>query len=152
MSDPTTPGTTALERAVGTFKVRIQAPQVMASPEGAPAQGRRALEKQFEGEMQGASLGEMLAAGQPQKGEAAYVALESFIGTLQGRAGGFALAHLGLMQAGGQDLRIAIVPGSGTGALQGITGEMTLRIEAGVHHYELRYRLPAAPAAGATPQ
>lgn len=152
MSAPTTPDTTAQERAAGTFKVRIQAPQVMASPEGASALGRRALEKQYEGAMQGPSLGEMLAAGQPQKGEAAYVALESFTGTLNGRAGGFALAHLGLMHPGGQDLRIVIVPGSGNGALQGISGEMTLRIEAGVHHYELRYRLPAAPAAASSPQ
>ncbi|HLO93303.1 MAG TPA: DUF3224 domain-containing protein [Burkholderiaceae bacterium] len=133
-------------RATGTFKVSIQPPQMMASPEGGPAQGRRALEKQFEGGLQGRSLGEMLAAGQPQQGEAAYVALESFLGTLQDRAGGFALAHLGLMHAGQQDLRIAVVPGSGTGALQGITGELTLRIEGGVHHYELVYTLPPAAA------
>lgn len=133
--------------AVGTFKVKIQAPQAMSSPEGGPAQARRALEKQFEGGLQGSSLGDMLAAGQPQQGEAAYVALESFSGTLQGRAGGFALAHLGVMHAGGQDLRIVIVPGSGTGALQGITGELKLRIEAGTHHYELVYALPASASA-----
>ena len=133
----------APQRCSGTFKVSIQAPQMMVSPEGGPAQARRALEKQFEGGLQGQSRGEMLAAGLPQQGEAAYVAMESFQGTLQGRAGGFALAHLGLMHAGQQDLRIAIVPGSGTGGLQGITGELTLRIEAGVHHYELAYTLPA---------
>ncbi len=134
--------TVAPQHCSGTFKVSIQPPQLMVSPEGGPAQARRPLEKQFEGGLQGRSLGEMLAAGQPQQGEAAYVALESFQGTLQGRPGGFALAHLGLMQAGRHDLRIAIVPGSGMGALQGITGELTLRIEGGVHHYELAYTLP----------
>lgn len=146
---PHAPEAATPQRCSGTFKVSILPPQTMASPEGGPPQARRSLEKQFEGGLQGRSLGEMLAAGQPQQGEAAYVALESFQGTLQGRAGGFALAHLGLMHAGRQDLRIAIVPGSGTGGLQGITGELTLRIEAGVHHYELAYTLPAG--AGAAP-
>ncbi len=141
---PTVPAPPTPLRVTGTFKVKIEAPLAMSSPEGGPAQARRPLEKQFEGGLQGSSLGDMMAAGQPQKGEAAYVALESFSGTLQGRAGGFALAHLGVMHAGGQDLRIVIVPGSGTGALQGITGELRLRIEAGTHHYELVYTLPAA--------
>lgn len=141
------PSPVAPQLAVGTFKVQIQAPQAMGSPGGGPAQARRPLEKQFEGGLQGRSLGDMLAAGQPQQGEAAYVALESFSGTLLGRTGGFALAHLGVMHAGRQDLRIVIVPGSGTGALQGITGELTLRIEGGVHHYALQYSLPdAAPS------
>lgn len=45
------------------------------------------------------------------------------------------------MQAGGQELRITIVPGSGTGALKGIRGELRLRIESGVHHYTLAYQL-----------
>lgn len=145
-ASPKIPAPAAPLRATGTFKVQIQAPQAMSSPEGGPAQARRALEKQFEGDLQGRSLGDMLAAGQPQQGEAAYVALESFSGTVQGRAGGFALAHLGIMHAGTQDLRIVIVPGSGTGALQGITGELRLRIEAGTHHYELVYTLPASAA------
>ncbi|MBB2487219.1 DUF3224 domain-containing protein [Mitsuaria sp. WAJ17] len=144
MSQAPHAGTAAPQRCSGAFKVSIQAPQMMPSPDGGPPQARRSLEKQYEGGLQGRSLGEMLAAGHPQQGEAAYVALESFQGTLQGRAGGFALAHLGLMHAGRQDLRIALVPGSGTGALQGITGELTLRIEGGVHHYELVYTLPAA--------
>lgn len=142
MSQAPQAGTAAPQRCSGTFQVSIQPPQMMASPEGGPAQARRPLEKQFEGGLQGRSLGEMLAAGQPQQGEAAYVALESFQGTLQGHPGGFALVHLGLMQAGRHDLRIAIVPGSGMGALQGISGELTLRIEASVHHYELVYTLP----------
>ena len=132
-----------LQRCSGHFTVRIQAPQWMDHPEGGPAQARRPMEKIFEGGLQGQSQGEMLAAGQPQQGEAAYVALESFLGRLQGKPGGFALAHLGLMHAGQQDLRIAIVPGSGTGELQGITGALTLRIEDGVHRYELAYALPA---------
>ncbi len=127
--------------ASGEFDVKIGAAEMMPAPEGAPAMARRRLDKQYRGDLQGQAVGEMQAAGQPQAGEAAYTALESFTGTLQGRRGGFALAHLGLMHAGGQDLRIAIVPGSGSGELAGIHGELLLRIEGGVHHYTLHYQL-----------
>jgi hypothetical protein len=136
------PSNAATALAQGQFKVTIGPPEPMTAPPGATALSRFSLDKQYEGGLQGQALGEMLAAGQPQAGEAAYTALESFSGTLDGRAGSFALAHLGLMSAGGQDLRIAIVPGSGLGELAGISGELRLRIEGGVHHYELSYRLP----------
>jgi len=53
---------------------------------------------------------------------------------------------LGEMQMSGQqDLRIAIVPGSGSGELAGISGELTLRLEAGVHFYDLHYQLKPQP-------
>jgi hypothetical protein len=127
--------------ARGQFSVKIGAPEAMPAPAGGTPMFRRSLDKRYEGALQGQALGEMLAAGQPQAGAAAYTALESFVGQLQGRSGSFALAHLGLMSDGQQDLRIAIVPGSGQGELAGISGALLLRIEAGVHHYELNYRL-----------
>ena len=43
----------------------------------------------------------------------------------------------------GRSLEIAIVAGSGTDALAGIAGRMTIRIEGGRHEYELDYTLPA---------
>lgn len=136
------PANAPQQLALGQFKVKIGPPEAMSAPPGAAPLSRRSLDKQYEGGLQGQALGEMLAAGQPQAGEAAYTALESFSGTLDGRTGSFALAHLGLMSGERQDLRIAIVPGSGLGELVGISGELRLRIEGGVHHYELSYRLP----------
>lgn len=127
--------------AAGHFEVKIGAAEPMRAPDRAPPLSRRSLDKAYHGDLQGQALGEMLSAGQPQAGEAAYTAIESFTGSLHGRQGGFALAHLGVMQAGGQELRITIVPGSGTGALKGILGELRLRIESGVHHYTLAYQL-----------
>lgn len=127
--------------ASGVFDVKLGAPETMITPAGGPAMARFSLDKQYRGDLQGQAQGVMLSAGQPQAGEAAYTALESFTGILHGRRGGFALAHLGLMHAGGQDLRITIVPGSGTGELAGIRGELQLRIEGGAHHYTLDYEL-----------
>jgi len=128
-------------QAEGQFEVKIGAPEAMPVPEGGALMFRRTLSKQYQGGLQGEALGEMLAAGNPAQGAAGYTAIESFSGQLQGRRGGFALMQLGRMDAGGQDLGILIVPGSGTGELAGIGGELLLRIEGGVHHYVLNYRL-----------
>jgi hypothetical protein len=127
--------------AKGGFEVKIGPPEALSSPADGAALFKRSLNKHYSGELLGGAIGEMQMAGQPQLGEAAYTALESFVGELQGRKGSFALAHLGLMSGGKQDLRICIVPGSGLGELVGISGELILRIEAGVHFYELNYRL-----------
>lgn len=133
-------GAAAAAEASGEFAVTIT--PLPAAP-GGVAQFR--LDKSFKGDLAGTSQGVMMSAGDPAKGSAGYVAMEMVAATLAGRAGGFALQHNGTMAAGGQQLDIAIVPGSGSGALAGISGRMTIRIEGRVHHYSLSYALPAAP-------
>jgi hypothetical protein len=130
----------AAETAQGQLTVKL-APM----PAGADGMARHGLDKIWSGDLVATSQGEMLSAGDPGKGVAGYVALEVVRGTLAGRSGGFALQHSGQMDAAGQRLGIAIVPGSGTGALAGITGTLAIRIEGGVHHYTLDYALPAQP-------
>ncbi|WP_273463235.1 DUF3224 domain-containing protein [Sandarakinorhabdus limnophila] len=126
--------------ASGQFSVTLTA--LPAAP-GGVVQHR--LEKRFSGELAGTSTGVMMSAGDPAKGIAGYVAMEMVEGTLAGRSGGFALQHNGTMDAGGQQLNVVIVPGSGTGALAGISGRMTIRIAGREHFYTLSYALPAAP-------
>jgi hypothetical protein len=127
--------------AQGRFEVKIDPPVALSSPADGALLSKRSMSKQYSGDLTGSALGEMQFAGQPHIGEAAYTALESLVGELQGRKGSFALAHLGLMSGGKQDLRISVVPGSGLGELAGISGELILRIEDGVHFYTLNYRL-----------
>ncbi|ALJ10072.1 hypothetical protein GCM10010203_22240 [Actinomadura yumaensis] len=128
-----------MSHAVGTFEVQITpiAPDADA-PGGAP--GRMRLAKTFHGDLQGEGAGEML--GLLKDGSGAYVAMERVSGVLEGRRGAFALVHRGVMEAGAQDLLITIVPGSGEGELAGIAGVFHLKIEGGVHRYELEYSLP----------
>jgi uncharacterized protein DUF3224 len=126
---------------VGEFDVKIGAPDRLPTPADASPIWRHMLEKEYRGGLNGRSVGEMLTTGRPQAGEAAYVAIESFSGTLDGRTGGFALAHFGQMHAGGEELRVSVVPGSGTGELTGIQGELLIRREGGKHDYTLNYRL-----------
>jgi len=105
--------------------------------------GRFALDKQFHGELEGTSAGEMLAAMSAVKGSAGYVAIEKVTGKLAGRTGTFCLQHRGIMDRGVPSLAITVVPDSGTGGLTGLTGTMAIKIAAdGAHTYEFEYRLP----------
>jgi hypothetical protein len=48
------------------------------------------------------------------------------------------------MTKGSPNLSVNVVPDSGTGQLQGITGKMTINIAAdGKHSYDFEYKLPA---------
>ena len=46
------------------------------------------------------------------------------------------------MQDGRFDLKVQAVPGSGTGELEGIAGDLTIIIESGRHSYSFEYTLP----------
>jgi hypothetical protein len=106
--------------------------------------GRFALDKVYHGGLDGTGRGQMLTAGSPKEGSAGYVAIERFEGKLDGREGAFALLHRGTMTPAGQTLEVTVVPGSGTGALAGISGTLEIRIEGKQHSYDFRYELPAA--------
>ena len=106
------------------------------------------IDKQFHGELEATSKGEMLSLLDRASGSGGYVALERVTGTLQGKSGSFALQHNATMDHGKPSLNIIVVPGSGTGELAGISGTMNIRIEAGgKHFYDFDYALAtAAPA------
>jgi hypothetical protein len=130
--------------AEGTFDVKNTPLPPDDATTGTPI-GRFALDKQFHGDIEGPSKGEMLASGNPATGTAGYVAIEHITGTLQGHAGSFALQHLGTMEQGKFQLTVTVVPGSGTGELTGIAGSMTILITAGKHSYTFDYTLPESP-------
>ena len=98
--------------------------------------------KTFKGDLEGTSTGVMLSAGDPQRGSAGYVAVETVRAKLGDLEGGFAFQQFGTMLGGSQTLHYEIVPGSGERGLTGITGRLRLTIDDdGTHHYELDYDL-----------
>lgn len=126
-------------RAAGTFDVKL-------TPQGSdPPLARMSIDKQFHGELEAASKGEMLSAGTDVKGSAGYVAIEKVSGTLQGRSGSFVLQHSGTMARGAPQLSVTVVPDSGTGELKGLTGRMAIIIKDGKHFYEFEYTLGETP-------
>ena len=128
------------KHAKGTFDVKM-APQT-DDKVGDPTVGRMALDKQFHGDLEGTSKGQMLAVSTDFPGSAGYVAMERVNGTLHGRKGTFALQHNGVMTRGEPELSITVVPDSGTGELSELAGKMTINIVDGKHFYELEYILP----------
>lgn len=126
--------------ANGTFEVKLT-PQ--AAEEGTDASlGRMRIDKQFHGDLEATSKGQMLTAGTAVKGSAGYVAIERVSGTLHGRTGSFTLQHTGTMAHGDYQLSVTVVPDSGTGQLTGIAGTMKIIIDNGKHSYEFEYSLP----------
>lgn len=132
------------QRASGTFEVKLT-PQPLADTAAGPNLARMAIDKQFRGDLEGTSRGEMLSAGTSVKGSAGYVAIERVTGTLQGRSGTFVLQHSGTMTRGTPQLTITVVPDSGTGALEGIAGSMTIIVADGKHSYTFEYTLTDTP-------
>lgn len=135
-----------MHHATGSFDVKL-APQKPDNPQAeAAALGRMSLDKQFHGDLEATSQGEMLSVLDKDKGSGGYVALERVNGKLQGRTGSFVLQHNATMTRGTPQLNIIVVPDSGTGELTGLTGSMTIRIEGGKHFYDFEYSIEnAAP-------
>jgi hypothetical protein len=102
------------------------------------------IDKQFHGDLQGTSQGEMLSVMSDVKGSAGYVAIERVSATLNGRSGSFVLQHNATMNRGEPALNIIVVPDSGSGELAGLSGSMRIIIAGGSHAYEFDYTL--APA------
>jgi hypothetical protein len=132
-------------RASGTFDVKLspQAPDD-DKPESA-AVGRLVIDKQFHGDLEATSKGQMLAVRTGVEGSAGYVAMEQVTGTLHGRSGSFALQHSGTMNRGTPQLTVSVVPDSGTGELAGLAGTMDIIVAGGKHSYEFQYRLGETP-------
>lgn len=129
--------------ATGAFEVRLTPEPASAAAEIAGL-GRMSLDKTFHGPLQGTSRGEMIAFRTATPGSAGYVAMETVVGSLEGRPGSFVLQHSSTLARGAPTQSITVVPDSGTGSLAGLAGRMTIEIApGGAHSYRFEYTLPA---------
>ncbi len=126
--------------AAGPFQVKLT-PQPAADTAEEQALGRMTIDKQFHGDLEATSRGQMLAAGTDVKGSAGYVAIERVTGKLGEREGSFHLQHSATMNRGAPSLSITVIPDSGTGGLVGLSGSMTIDISDGKHSYRFDYGL-----------
>ena len=128
--------------AGGTFEVKLT-PQDDKSADA--TLGRMTIDKQFHGDLEAVSKGQMLTAGTAVSGSAGYVAVERVSGKLHGLNGDFTLQHSATMTRGEPQLTITVVPDSGTGQLAGLSGRMTIKIIDGKHSYDFEYTLAETP-------
>lgn len=135
--------TVVTTHASGTFDVKL-GPLAAYDTTPGTTLGRMSIDKQFHGDLEGTSKGEMLIAGTGVKNSAGYVAVERVTGTLRGRKGSFILQHSATMNRGAPNLVITVVPDSGTDELVGLSGTMNIIIADGKHSYEFDYSLAGA--------
>jgi predicted flavoprotein YhiN len=135
-----------MARASGEFEVQLvpqgQPDSAESTAPGSSTLGRMSIDKQFHGDLEATSKGEMLSAMTGVKGSAGYVAIERVVGTLNGQSGSFVLQHSGTMAHGDSQLSITVVPDSGSDQLVGLAGKMTINIVDKKHFYEFEYTLP----------
>lgn len=125
----------------GEFEVDLKPLDSYATGENGVTLGRMSIDKTFSGGLTGISKGEMLTAMTSVKGSAGYTAIEQFSGSLSGKKGSFVLQHFATMQGEKNSMRLEVVPDSGTGELEGVSGKMIIRIEDGKHFYDFGYEL-----------
>jgi hypothetical protein len=98
------------------------------------------ISRTFTGDLEGESTAELLIA--TSEGGGGYVGHDRSIGTLEGKSGSFVFQHTGLMGPEGVTSTGVVVPGTGSGELDGITGEGTmLADDDGNHTLTLEYEL-----------
>jgi hypothetical protein len=112
--------------ATARFDVTSWESTVTDGPEEGPTQTRVAITKSFEGDLTGTSAGEGLFCGLEAPADGAgYLVSERFTGRLGDREGTFVMQHGGLAAPGAEPESFgSVVPGSGTGALSGMSGSV----------------------------
>ena len=128
----------------GEFDVTM-APEALSATAAQSGLGRMSLDKRYHGPLDATGQGEMLSVRASEPGSAGYVALERVQGSLDGRQGSFYLQHSGTMTRGAPTLSVTVVPDTGTDALQGLQGQLAIRIENGKHYYDFTYDFAPAP-------
>jgi hypothetical protein len=133
-------------RAAGTFSVKSFVPTEVVPDPAVPTAlpvGVATMEKHFDGEVAGCSATLFTAAFDQTTGAGTYVAMESFEGSLNGRAGAFNFAHSATTTGSDRTAEFfTIVPTSGIGELAGITGAGGMTVDDdGTHRIWFDYEL-----------
>jgi hypothetical protein len=131
---------------VASFEVASWVPRPGEDEGGGPVLTRAIVTKTFEGDLSGESRAELLmcqADPEDLTAGAGYVASEQFHGSLDGRRGSFVIHHWGVSEVGGRQRTSGhVVPGSGTGDLDGLRGQVEISVdESGKHTLRLTYHL-----------
>lgn len=116
---------------------------VYDAPAEGPPLARATVRKRFSGPLDGTSVAELLTA----KGDdgAGYLASERVDATLDGRRGTFVLQHGGVGDETGRHAFGHVVPGSGTGELEGLRGDAVYAHDDDGARLTLTYTLAGAP-------
>ena len=106
-----------------------------------PKLTRATVTKSFSGDIEAESQVEYLMMYRGD-GTAAFVGLERVTGRIEGKSGSFVLQRTGVFEDGLAKESYSVIPGSGSGELQGLRGEGTSAVGHGMEHpFTLNYEL-----------
>ena len=106
-----------------------------------PKLTRATVIKALTGDIEGESQTDYLMMYRAD-GTAAFVGLERVSGKIAGKSGSFVLQRTGVFESGQAKESYSVIPGSGTGELQGLRGEGTTAVGHGMEHpFALSYEL-----------
>jgi len=108
--------------ANATFKNQSWDETPYPEREGEPKQTRVTQKKTFEGDIEGEGTVEYLMIYRTD-GTAVFVGFEVVTGRIGDRSGTFVLQHSGSYEGGTAKASWHVVPGSGTGELEGLSGK-----------------------------
>ena len=129
------------QTAKGRFAIKAWDEKAYSEEAGQPKLTRASVTKALTGEIEGESHVEYLMMYRAD-GSAAFVGLERVTGSIAGKAGSFVLQRTGVFENGQAKESYSVVPGSGTGALAGLSGEGATSVGHGMEHpFELSYDL-----------
>jgi hypothetical protein len=104
---------------------------------------RTHVRKTFHGEIEATSVAELLMAYAEDSASRAYVGFERITGRVNEHIGSFVLQHVATASVAGHAVSWSIVPDTGTGGLEGITGEAQVVVDpkTGGHAITVDYEL-----------
>ena len=127
--------------AYSRFTIRSWDEKPYGEGQDVPKLTRAAVTKTFTGDIAGEGFVEYLMMYRSD-GSAAFVGLERFVGHFAGKEGSFVLQRTGVFENGVAKESYLVLPGSGTGQLQGLRGEGTSAVGHGTEHpLTLNYEL-----------
>lgn len=130
------------KRANARFAITSWDEKPYSERPGEPKLTRASVTKTLTGDIEGEAQVEYVMMYRSD-GTATFVALERVIGSVAGKAGSFVLQRTGAFEDGQAKESYSVIPGSGTGALVGLSGEGTSAVGHGMEHpFTMDYELP----------
>jgi hypothetical protein len=128
-------------RAIANFEVTSWEQSTYEEPADVPALARATVKKVFRGEVEAESTAELLMC-RPDESSGGYIGSERIVGRIGERAGSFVVQHGATQDGDTYDVYGRVLPGSGSGDLQGIRGTATFQHNEQGAVFTLDYELP----------
>ena len=116
--------------ATGKINVKKYEPAAYDQPGDGPNLYRIHVEEDFAGDIEGSGVAEFLQTARSET-EASFVGVERVTGRLGGKSGSFVFQDEGTLSDNVVSGTWFVVPGSGTGQLEGLRGEGGFRADLG---------------------